>query len=1138
MKRKVVSLLLIVTLLCTALALILMGCNDVKVDYTVTVLMPDETTPAAGVTVLWQQGGNTKGSAVTNESGVASTQLPSGSYAVVLDVEGFTYPSINMDANMTLVTLPLSYVKVEYSATVLDINGNPAKNVSVLWNKGTTVAGTAKTGEDGVAKCILNYGTYSVTVMADTLPEGNIFNGTVNTTAQTPTATINLTQGVAKAFQVTVLTEGGLKYPELPVAVYKNGEFALAGSTDEKGLFSFSLADDTYTVEVDELPAGYTAEGATVSADNRSGEIVMKSSVIMTAPASNKRYVVGDIINDFTFQTPEVDGARKSYSIAELLKTKNAVVINNWGTGCTFCVHEMPDMQKVYDKYKDKIELIALDNYRTNGVMDTEEQIAAYQAEKGYTFPMARDNDNFAALFGITAWPTTIIIDKYGAIARIEVGAITSESGWERLISKYASDDYVQDFEIGAEQSGSIMGEISKPDITVDADHYDKIAEAINNFPASDGSVTYFGDAATDTYWPFLLGTEEQISPDKQVLYASNGGNGGKAYSTAVLYATVNVKPGKVFTFEYYSSCEKNDILNILWDGRVTAAQISGEEDGWNICHVYTDLAEGEHTLAFVYAKDISEDKGKDNVFIRNVRFVDISTIDGEFNMLRPAAYGTIKEGDTEFPYYAEVELGEDGFYYVNRASLQNPSIAGNDDKPMLFANVLRPTAWSNTPLSAWVTARDEKTEQYIVDCKFTINGVTKDYREDLLSYMRHATASYVADCVPVDDEFRALLSALMARISGENSHNDEWLEVCYFYSHYGEGEPIGNPIIGVTEKTAIPIGEGRHTADLTRIMIPYPQQIFTFTPSVSGVYKFESFIPNSDASTYMAQIWVYDDKTITGRPLMECGVEYRTIDAKNEHNFIAYMYLEAGHKYYVTLSFQMQMSGTYDFSIEHMGESVDGILTPAADNAYTWTVDEDGNVTDMSDFYLESVKVKLDEDGYYHALNADGSMGDYIYLNVLYRDEIWGTLSMDRLVDMYVPVQDGEGNILETCDFKFFDFRKAVQYDDKTYLDENGEEYVITYYSIAELLPENGWDKDIYKDYTEYMRGKVNEAKAHTGREAGLVKVDEELVKVLNLYLKLIGDHIHNNNLPRTLDNEWLRFCWYYKHFGENNPV
>lgn len=94
------------------------------------------------------------------------------------------------------------------------------------------------------------------------------------------------------------------------------------------------------------------------------------------------------------------------------------VFLHFWSTTCPPCVKEIPEVEKLYQKYKGKdfvVLPIALD--------DTKETVAAFQKTVPFSFTVYFDStDNAAFQYGVTGYPETFIINKKGEIVKKVVG--------------------------------------------------------------------------------------------------------------------------------------------------------------------------------------------------------------------------------------------------------------------------------------------------------------------------------------------------------------------------------------------------------------------------------------------------------------------------------------------------------------------------------------------------------------------------------------------------------------------------------------------------------------------------------------------------------------------------------------------
>ena len=97
-----------------------------------------------------------------------------------------------------------------------------------------------------------------------------------------------------------------------------------------------------------------------------------------------------------------------------------ALFLNFWATWCGPCRMEMPSMEALYRRFKDRgLEIVAVN------VRENQKDVAAFMDGMDLSFPAALDSrGDIAALYGIEAFPTSYLIDRNGGIVARLVGAI------------------------------------------------------------------------------------------------------------------------------------------------------------------------------------------------------------------------------------------------------------------------------------------------------------------------------------------------------------------------------------------------------------------------------------------------------------------------------------------------------------------------------------------------------------------------------------------------------------------------------------------------------------------------------------------------------------------------------------------
>lgn len=102
------------------------------------------------------------------------------------------------------------------------------------------------------------------------------------------------------------------------------------------------------------------------------------------------------------------------------------IVLNFWASWCGPCKGEMPDFQEKYEALGEEIQFLMIN--ATDGDRETVASASQFIADLGYTFPVFYDTDYDAVnIYGVSAYPMSIFIDREGYIIAHVIGAIDGE---------------------------------------------------------------------------------------------------------------------------------------------------------------------------------------------------------------------------------------------------------------------------------------------------------------------------------------------------------------------------------------------------------------------------------------------------------------------------------------------------------------------------------------------------------------------------------------------------------------------------------------------------------------------------------------------------------------------------------------
>ncbi len=240
---------------------------------------------------------------------------------------------------------------------------------------------------------------------------------------------------------ITVATEGGVAMEKLDIQVYEDNtkaDLVAVGKTDENGTYSFEAPkSDKYAVYIDGIPQGYPVQEYYSFTDGKIN-LSLKAELIPMdkVDAKNFKLKLGAVMADLTVT---VDG--KAVKISDLLKEKKAVVVNFWYINCDPCKTEFPYLQEAYAEYADKLEVLAVNPYDGD-----DKSVADFKADNNYTFPMSKADEiwNDILVAANKAFPTTLVIDRYGTIAFMHTGSVPNADNFKQLFGYFTADDYKQ----------------------------------------------------------------------------------------------------------------------------------------------------------------------------------------------------------------------------------------------------------------------------------------------------------------------------------------------------------------------------------------------------------------------------------------------------------------------------------------------------------------------------------------------------------------------------------------------------------------------------------------------------------------------------------------------------------------------
>lgn len=930
----------------------------------------------------------------------------------------------------------------------------------------------------------------------------------------------------SERYVINVVSEGGFRLDGVQVSAVRNN-ITIKRGISQSGKIELALPLGEYKLVVDEssLPAGYYLRGDEnyVTNSERRDEVTIKiaSKVIPANSGEVSTYALGTIMRDFTFRdAPDSNGDSRTYILSDLLKTRKAVVINFFFTTCGPCQAEFPAIQEAYTKRPTKdIELIAISSTR-NG--DSDSTVRSFATTRGLTFPIGMDPVGLTSAFGVSGFPTTIIIDRYGMIAYRSSGTETQVAFWNKLFNDFTSNTYVQNIQTGKPGDGDDTiwdGDRERPDQEMPAS---AVLEAAANGTAADGTPlrSTFSAEKDEFSWPWVAGAENGTPHIEST-------NKGKGNSYAIVHSKFTMQEGDVLSLEYNVSSEPNkDKLYVMLDGEILNGEGWSGHTGWQSADLYVSDREKVVDLAITYIKDPADTdtSGDDVAKIRNIHLASKNSITTALDIMRPCASGEIKSG--KYSHYVEYEApaaGSDGFYRTK-------------DGALIYLTVSQLTPWSDLHTGNQTMDENGTTyastlfnmtaNQFFSDnhCVIGDKDITSIYTTYVLikDYM---PAPYYL--IPLTEDLKTWAEAFIHNYENGTEHENEWLEFCFYYDHYGpeheEGETCNvsddytrglmianaytayeksdlqayaNGEIELEDTSSYNAETGRNIA---RIDFPLQQihngTYYKFTAKSAGVYQIRSYTtgcsPTADSTEDNANSYVTPQPEIivysqTGAHLSSSSMpmDMDSETGENYEGFNHYITLNEGQTVYLYLETERAQKTYYDFEITYRGERYEKMMfCSTGGGMWTWHEDDEGNVVNV-----------------------------YLGIRVAY----------DDITDKYYAT-DRSGKI---------DYDKPVYIDmiHRSFLYNNIPKY--TFASLQFMINDNAFRNHIFggEMYQPKMREYLGTALARDEDDPlyGLVEANQEIVNILNAYI--------DENVDGGMGDGrgWLAWAVYNEVFGK----
>lgn len=116
------------------------------------------------------------------------------------------------------------------------------------------------------------------------------------------------------------------------------------------------------------------------------------------------------------FELGALDG--ETYRLEDQITGRKIVLISFWATWCPPCRLEMPQLESLYERYRDSgLQVLAIN------VGEDGDTVQKFVDKRTLSFPVLLDRDGLVSTrYHVEAFPTTVLIDSDGKVLEVTEG--------------------------------------------------------------------------------------------------------------------------------------------------------------------------------------------------------------------------------------------------------------------------------------------------------------------------------------------------------------------------------------------------------------------------------------------------------------------------------------------------------------------------------------------------------------------------------------------------------------------------------------------------------------------------------------------------------------------------------------------